>query len=84
MFEEEYYPPLPPPGEPRHTRRPLVQCRRIVQEHQSLALNPPAQATMRDVASMTTAAAAAAAAVAAAWAEARQQTMRRGPIVAIN
>ncbi len=38
-------------------------------------------AMMRDLALMTPAAAADTAAVAAAWAEARQQTMRRKPIV---
>ncbi len=41
--KEEYLPPLPPPGEPQHAWRPLVQCRRVVQECQSLALNPPAK-----------------------------------------
>ncbi len=71
-----------------------MQRRCIIQEHWSFALNPPAQATIRDLSSMTTAATAATATAAAATAaaaatttaarvETRQQTMRRGPVIFI-
>jgi hypothetical protein len=78
-------PPLPPPEQLQHAQHSPSACAALLHRPRASEGFDPScsMATMMDLASMTPAALAAAAITAAARAEARQQKMRREPIVVV-